>query len=137
MTYTPEETKEHRRLWVEALRSGKYPQSTRHNLHDDYGFCCLGVACEISGLGKWDRDELTKRWLYDASGDAGHGADLPELVMSYYGMRDSLGMLHHIRSTDALYLLNDQGVPFPKIADIIESEPEGLLAPVAGLERVG
>lgn len=32
--------------WVNALRSGKYRQSTLR-LQNDKGFCCLGVACDI------------------------------------------------------------------------------------------
>ena len=37
---------------VAALRSGRYEQG--HNrLKDEYGgYCCLGVACDISGLGQ-------------------------------------------------------------------------------------
>lgn len=38
--------------WVEALESGEYHQTTGR-LKDDIGFCCLGVACDISGLGTW------------------------------------------------------------------------------------
>lgn len=33
--------------WLEALRSGDYPQ-TRRRLADDNGYCCLGVLCEIA-----------------------------------------------------------------------------------------
>lgn len=42
-----------RKRWVAALRSGEYRQ-TRGELRDAAGFCCLGVACDISGTGKWD-----------------------------------------------------------------------------------
>lgn len=42
--------------WVQALRSGEYPQ-TRTVLHDDIGFCALGVLadlyCKEFGT-KWD-----------------------------------------------------------------------------------
>ena len=38
--------------WLEALRSGRYPQ-TRDRLRGKFGFCCLGVACDISGKGTW------------------------------------------------------------------------------------
>lgn len=40
---------------VEALRSGKYPQA-RGALRTEAGYCCLGVACDISGLGTWQAD---------------------------------------------------------------------------------
>ena len=38
--------------WVTALESGDYKQ-TRGRLRDDNGFCCIGVACDVLGLGKW------------------------------------------------------------------------------------
>ena len=35
------------RNWINALRSGQFPQS-RFKLQDDKGFCCFGVACKIT-----------------------------------------------------------------------------------------
>lgn len=32
--------------WIEALESGRYTQTTGV-LHDDNGYCCLGVLCDI------------------------------------------------------------------------------------------
>lgn len=32
--------------WIKALRSGKYKKTTG-TLEDEYGFCCLGVACKV------------------------------------------------------------------------------------------
>jgi len=43
--------------WIKALRSGEYEQ-TQGLLHrGETGFCCLGVLCEISGLGRWGRKD--------------------------------------------------------------------------------
>jgi hypothetical protein len=39
--------------WIPALRRGKYPQ-TRGTLRDFVGYCCLGVACEVSSIVTWD-----------------------------------------------------------------------------------
>jgi hypothetical protein len=50
--FTEEEIKEHRKLWIEALRSEKYEQ-TKYYLKNDEGFCCLGVACDISNISEW------------------------------------------------------------------------------------
>lgn len=47
-----EEVTAFRLRWLEALESGKYPQAS-HKLRTPLGFCCLGVACDISGLGEW------------------------------------------------------------------------------------
>lgn len=35
--------------WLNALRSGKYAQTTE-TLMDNNGFCCLGVACAVAGI---------------------------------------------------------------------------------------
>jgi hypothetical protein len=42
--------------WVAALRSGEYKQ-IQGRLHDEKGFCCLGVLCAVSELGDWVMDE--------------------------------------------------------------------------------
>lgn len=39
--------KEHIKLWIEALRSGKYTQ-VRNVLNFQSMYCCLGVACEVA-----------------------------------------------------------------------------------------
>ena len=42
--------------WLAALRSGEYKQiegALRLVEYDKVGYCCLGVACEISGQGTW------------------------------------------------------------------------------------
>lgn len=51
-TYTREEQRVHRLELIEALLSGKYP-AARRRLNNRHGYCCLGVACDISGLGEW------------------------------------------------------------------------------------
>jgi len=38
---------EAQQLWVDALRSGKYEQTTGQLLKDGR-YCCLGVACEVA-----------------------------------------------------------------------------------------
>lgn len=40
---------EDKRLWVEALRSGKYAQGTEVLRSKDGKYCCLGVACVVLG----------------------------------------------------------------------------------------
>lgn len=36
-------------VWIPALRSGEYNQ-TQTRLHDENGYCCLGVACDLVGV---------------------------------------------------------------------------------------
>lgn len=85
-------TPEMKTKWVEALRSGKYKQTTGL-LKDAEGYCCLGVLASINGHepdeeglipGMWvDPEGLLPMPIADQIG-IGHG------WMSYYsGMNDS------------------------------------------------
>ena len=37
------------RKWIDALRSGDYPQ-TKYRMRNFQGFCCLGVLCDIADV---------------------------------------------------------------------------------------
>ena len=123
MKYTPEQTKDNRRKWEEALLSGKYEQHT-HGLisWDGTGYCCLGVACEISGLGKWDRvSYVTKHHA--------HGSVLPGDVRDWLGLMDKSGSFRDVDGRHkSLIDLNDNGSSFAEIAETIAAEPPGLIA---------
>ena len=153
-TYTPEEQKEHRRLWVQALRSGEYEQC-REQLHTETGYCCLGVACDISGLGEWgtpgranvgkiESETLTWYILQDESEMS--ATTLPDSVMHWLGFSSNSGVFNsRIKQVPAdalpeelndvladsgksLAVLNDRGFTFHEIADIIEAfEPWAVL----------
>lgn len=113
--------KEHRAKWLAALRSDEYAQ-TKGKLTNGKGFCCLGLACEISGLGVWE-DGPEGEWVYNVDGYKSDQA-LPEPVRNWLGLDNSPGYY----CDGGLADLNDDGKKFKTIADIIESEPEGLLA---------
>lgn len=56
-------------LWVAALRSGKYKQGRgylRREIRGEMEYCCLGVLCDISGVGEWygSRYQETKSGLH-------------------------------------------------------------------------
>ena len=129
MKYTPEEQREHRQDWIKALRSGDYKQ-TKGRLRRGDSFCCLGVACEISGRGVWQQrtrnGSLTYIYIFDNEA-------LPREVANYYGIRDVyatfwIGTVD--RKNNSLSNLNDKGATFDEIADIIEEEPDYLLVDV-------
>lgn len=68
-------------LWCEALESGKYQQE-RQMLCSGDKFCCLGVACDISGVGDWDLG-------YDyITGNHSDGATLPLAVRDWLGLAE-------------------------------------------------
>jgi hypothetical protein len=96
--------------WVDALRSGEYKQC-KGRLHDSLGssHCCLGVlniVAEQNGVA------LTF--------DSGIQAD-PE-AEAWVGLSTGWGEYRG----GSLMANNDDGLSFSEIADIIESEPEGL-----------
>lgn len=145
-----------RHAWVKALRDGTFEQGTSVLRTVDDKFCCLGVACELASnkVGTKFR-KLSPEAPYigddDISGiDTGYAfgnkaCGLPDNVAEYYGMYDDEGKFSWAQldpeikerikpyydpahSDNHVYLttLNDRGVPFDLLADIIESEPNGL-----------
>lgn len=122
-TWTADEQKEHRRLWVEALRDGTRKQANGM-LRKDGGYCCLGVACEISGLGAFVAYREGESYAIGAV-VAPTFACLPPEVSDWLGIRTAGGVMADGR---ALFVLNDNGATFPELADIIEAEPAGLIA---------
>lgn len=51
------------RRWVAALESGRYKQGQERLRTEGNGYCCLGVLCTISELGKWKK-EKDAGWQY-------------------------------------------------------------------------
>lgn len=108
--------------WLEALRSGKY-QQTSDNLRNEEGFCCLGVLCDISGLADWVPSVLEPgTYAYFSA-----GLVLPVEVQEWAGLTltnpdvvqeiDEEGEEHWNTLTE----LNDDGYRFAEIADFIEA----------------
>lgn len=126
MTYTKEQQKANRAKWIKKLRSGEYRQGEGY-LHSNSRYCCLGVACEVaieSGVSverKIDkvRSLPNKKVIsYD-----GNSEWLPEAVLSWLGIQSSRGEYND----DSLSENNDSGgYTFQELADLIESEPDGL-----------
>ena len=132
MKYSKKQKKvfnERRELLIEKLRSDEYTQ-TKGILRDCKGFCCLGVACDISGLSNWKKkteDNTDSIFYFMYQGDT---EGLPKKVQEYYGFASNNGNFtikreHGYISTSLAYL-NDQGKTFKEIADIIENKPKGL-----------
>ena len=80
--------------WTAALRSGEYSQG-KLNFERNNKFCCLGVLCKVAGEPTIIR--LTGNWPFVARviGIPGHDTRLA--------------------------IMNDEGTPFPQIADWIEA----------------
>ena len=114
--------KENLREWVKALRSGEYEQTTGALRRGD-GYCCLGVACDISGLGEW-RDKPDMAESFYVIGDRpGESATLPRDVREWLGVESANPNLldeHGNRHISAAFLNDTKGYTFDQLADAIE-----------------
>lgn len=136
-------SKELRKKWIDALRSGDYEQGKGYLRQHDY-FCCLGVLCDLVDKNGWDLDHQSGIYSFDVMRyrfppgrlsqikinkiDADFEFkslpnDLKEKILEYFTESDPLSIC---TAPMSLAELNDHGVPFSLIADIIEAEPEGL-----------
>jgi hypothetical protein len=105
--------------WVSALRSGDYKQ-TQGRLHDENGFCCLGVLCDLY------RKENQLEWEPSIHSDAymfqNMVADLPLSVVEWAGVEDSNPYVYVNGGPFTLADFNDRGSTFNEIADVIEKQ---------------
>lgn len=107
--------------WLEALRSGKYKQTTKGALQDKTGYCCLGVLEHVAdGIVEIAEPLPTNMWLQahnvvfkDEHGNSG----LQGTLRSPY--------LHGGGANNFASSLNDAGVPFPSLANAIERNAQG------------
>jgi hypothetical protein len=102
--------------WVSALRSGDYKQ-TQNRLHNEYGFCCLGVLCDLyrkENQLEWQHNEVDG-YLY-----GNHRFIPPSSVVEWSGIADSNPLVNGGIGT--LSELNDKGFTFNEIAYVIEEQ---------------
>ena len=118
---------EARKLWINALRSGRFKQTVGY-LKTSEGYCCLGVACElyqevVGGL-TVNYNANNNRYTFNDS-----AAILPKVVREWLGLTEDTGE-YVTRSGNGTSLTeqNDSGLNFDTIANIIEGQPDGLLA---------
>lgn len=99
--------------WIANLRSGKYAQGRGllRGLANDY--CCLGVLCDISGLGQWENRTDDSMMLFISD----KGKPYMEDVVGE--LREDLGLTND--QVNKLISLNDtEKLTFAQIADWIE-----------------
>lgn len=105
--------------WTAALRSGEYPKTTER-LHDNTGFCCLGVLCDLHAKAtgqQWEPRQGSHVYLHN-------DAALPPSVVRWAGLDDELPKV----GPQTLAELNDgngvfdiKPLTFAEIADMIEA----------------
>ncbi len=125
-------------LWVSALRSGDFSQG-KNLLHKTFPndpekadeYCCLGVLCAIAVQnGVISEEDVTKHSIdeeYDYFGYADGTAFLPTPVQKWSGVESDNGE-YNDNDDDGVYrprslvFLNDDGIPFENIANVIEEK---------------
>lgn len=120
--YTPEEQAYHRKLWSEALKSGAYRQGRGAlKVNDGKAFCCLGVACDISGIGKWNGQSYDCSTIIHTDASSGY---LPSAVAHWLGIASDEGkMKSRVKSRSTLAMMNDSCEHlFEEIADQIDRD---------------
>ena len=101
--------------WMVALESGDYQQGTGY-LEANGEFCCLGVA---ANLFLWDL-RLANYGNEYQYGDS--VADAPKELVELLKLRSSIGK--NKEGSFSLTSMNDDEVPFNKIAATIRANPE-------------
>lgn len=114
--------------WVDALRSGKFPQGVGRLRYGNpknpkrQKWCCLGVLCKVlepNTYWKWEPFPLfsaARFHGFELSLTRNHETYTTDLI-------DSIGLTLEQHST--LVDMNDDEVPFDDIADYIEWEIPG------------
>lgn len=110
---------------VAALRSGNYVQAVGQLKNKNNEFCCLGVACDISGVGVYNEADyfVPKDDCLDRN-----SVGLPIAVQKHFGFDSADGATvdgsvirdKHYSLADA----NDTGATFHQLADYIEKNWE-------------
>ena len=120
-------------LWIEALESGQYIQGTG-TMREGERYCCLGVLCDVSGLGKWINDE----YVLADDHDGGSFDTPPQRVDDWLGVfrepstratrADSNIYVETREGRHPLSELNDSGnYSFSEIASILKGIRNALL----------
>lgn len=101
-----------KKLWIKALRSGKYKQGRGHLKSNEEGvsyYCCLGVLCELA---------LKDGVLTDYEGNDSYPSPVVDDWADFEPKRDRLGPR---RDSPRAVELNDvKKASFAQIADRIE-----------------
>ena len=104
--------------WVEALRSGEYPQGRNELRSSNNHYCVMGVLCDVV------KDDLGLKWIkvnsrrWDIDGNDFY----PSFnVLEFAGIRfDEDDSEDNVPAIEALIKYNDDGLGFDGLADVIE-----------------
>jgi hypothetical protein len=104
------------KLWADDLRDPAHKQA-KGALFDGEGYCCLGRFCVVLGE-QFVRDASTQKYFVEGTNNC---EVLPDRVIDKAGMATGDGQFVPSYSRiDSLADVNDEGLTFPQIADLID-----------------
>lgn len=113
-----------KKLWIKALRSGKYKQGAAGLRPSKDTFCCLGVLCDVQrreGGGRWRRERSKGEFMFTGNGLTFEGSPatgiLPLGTCEWAELPDNGDPKLGARTAASL---NDGNRSFEYIADRIE-----------------
>lgn len=96
------------RMWIAALRSGKYTQGRGAHRQHDGRYCALGVAYALRPDQVWAENRIMRMFV------AGHGGIVPDEVVADTGLS--------LEALDSIVNMNDvEDASFSQIADHLEA----------------
>lgn len=104
------------RKWLAALVSGEYRQGT-DVLFNGRSYCCLGVACRITGM-RSRKGDSGFRYFGDEFSHA------PKSIVEYLALRGPNGSAKHGQQWSLISMNDTLGKTFKQIAEIVRSNPE-------------
>lgn len=114
--------------WVADLTSGQYQQGKYYLRSKDDHYCCLGVLCDQYSKATgtpwepFESEEVTGGKKFFVLGE---GTALPDAVAQWAGLEHGgdVGIkIGDCANRDSLASLNDQGVLFSAIAELIKGQ---------------
>ena len=112
-----------KKMWVAALRSGEYSQTSEQLRSISGGFCCLGVLCDIYNnehkRNYWEMCNIYEEDYYFM----GEWQFLPPKVWKWAGLSTSNPEVLVHNTEKPLAVLNDDlKLDFNQMADLIEDQ---------------
>ena len=116
---------EHRKVWLENLRSGNWAQAEEY-LFTDQGYCCLGVASKIAADDPESPVQMDDagRFCYtegQANDSSRSDVGLTQAMQKRLNLSGSPRVLRADGEWIEVAGLNDSGTPFSEIADHLEN----------------
>lgn len=112
--------------WTAKLRSGEIKQARGVLQESDGSMCCLGVLCEISGVGEWvddsDDDWGEEPFFAYEVGDYRKSAQPPKAVLDAVGLPATPAVVYNDTKVDLWYLNDQYHLTFEQIADLIDEQ---------------